>query len=93
VLLPAKDANTMAKILGLIVFLMVGLAAGAIASYTLGRQQDPLANLIIGIIGAMVGGFIATLLGLTAFNVIGEVVAAAAVAVLCLYVWQQLRRK
>jgi uncharacterized membrane protein YeaQ/YmgE (transglycosylase-associated protein family) len=81
----------MAKILGLIVFLLVGLAAGAIASYTMGRQQGLLANLIIGVIGAMVGGFIATLLGLTAFNVIGEVVVAAAGAVLCLYVWQQIQ--
>jgi uncharacterized membrane protein YeaQ/YmgE (transglycosylase-associated protein family) len=50
-----------------------------------------LANLIIGVVGAMVGGFIAALLGLTAFNVIGEVVVAAAGAVLCLYVWQQIR--
>jgi uncharacterized membrane protein YeaQ/YmgE (transglycosylase-associated protein family) len=83
--------RSMAKILGLIVFLLVGLAAGAIASYTMGRQQDLLANLIIGVVGAMVGGFIAALLGLTAFNVIGEVVVAAAGAVLCLYVWQQIR--
>jgi len=81
----------MALILGLIVFLIVGLTAGAIASYTMGRQQDLVANLLIGIIGAMVGGFIATLLGLTAFNVVGEVVVAAAGAVLCLYLWQQIR--
>jgi uncharacterized membrane protein YeaQ/YmgE (transglycosylase-associated protein family) len=81
----------MALMLGLIVFLLVGLAAGAIASYSMGRQQDLVANLIIGIIGAMVGGFIATLLGLTAFNVIGEVVVAAGGAVLCLYLWQQIK--
>jgi len=81
----------MALILGLILFLIVGLTAGAIASYTMGRQQDLVANLLIGIIGAMVGGFIATLLGLTAFNVVGEVVVAAAGAVLCLYLWQQIR--
>jgi len=81
----------MALILGLILFLIVGLTAGAIASYSMGRQQDIVANLLIGIIGAMVGGFIATLLGLTAFNVVGEVVVAAAGAVLCLYLWQQIR--
>lgn len=82
----------MELIVGLIIFLIVGLAAGAIASFTMGRQQDVWANLLIGIVGAMVGGVIAGLLGLTAYNVIGEVVVASAGAILCLYVWQTIRR-
>ncbi len=48
-------------------------------------------NLLIGVIGAMVGGFIARLLGLTAYNVVGEVVVATLGAILCLYVWQRIR--
>jgi uncharacterized membrane protein YeaQ/YmgE (transglycosylase-associated protein family) len=39
----------------------------------------------------MIGGFIARLLGLTAYNVIGEVVAAAVGAIICLFIWQRIR--
>jgi cell division protein FtsL len=45
--------------MSLIIFLVVGLIAGALASYILGRQQDLLVNLLIGIIGAVVGGLLA----------------------------------
>jgi uncharacterized membrane protein YeaQ/YmgE (transglycosylase-associated protein family) len=81
----------MALIIGLIIFLILGLAAGALASFYMGRQQDLWMNLLIGVIGAMVGGFIAQLLGLTAYNVVGEVVVATLGAILCLYVWQRIR--
>ncbi|MGA8689574.1 MAG: GlsB/YeaQ/YmgE family stress response membrane protein [Methyloceanibacter sp.] len=81
----------MELIVGLIIFCIVGLAAGAIAAFYMGRQQDLWMNLLIGIIGAMVGGFIARLLGITAYNVVGEVVVATLGAILCLYVWQRVR--
>lgn len=81
----------MALIIGPIIFLILGLAAGALASFYMGRQQDLWMNLLIGVIGAMVGGFIARLLGLTAYNVVGEVVVATLGAILCLYVWQRIR--
>lgn len=81
----------MELILGLIIFLIVGLVAGALASFYMGRQQDLWMSLLIGIVGAMIGGFVARLLGLTAYNVIGEVVVATLGAILCLYVWQRIR--
>jgi uncharacterized membrane protein YeaQ/YmgE (transglycosylase-associated protein family) len=59
----------------------------------MGRQQELVPNLLIGIIGAFIGGFIAKLLGLTAYNVIGEVVVATAGAIICLFVWQRVRGK
>jgi uncharacterized membrane protein YeaQ/YmgE (transglycosylase-associated protein family) len=80
-------------IFDLIMFLIIGLAAGAIASFYMGRQQELVPNLLIGIIGAFIGGFIAKLLGLTAYNVIGEVVVATAGAIICLFVWQRIRGK
>jgi uncharacterized membrane protein YeaQ/YmgE (transglycosylase-associated protein family) len=83
----------MAMIFDLIMFLIIGLAAGAIASFYMGRQQELVPNLLIGIIGAFIGGFIAKLLGLTAYNVIGEVVVATAGAIICLFVWQRIRGK
>jgi uncharacterized membrane protein YeaQ/YmgE (transglycosylase-associated protein family) len=80
-------------IFDLIMFLIIGLAAGAIASFYMGRQQELVPNLLIGIAGAFIGGFIAKLLGLTAYNVIGEVVVATAGAIICLFVWQRVRGK
>jgi uncharacterized membrane protein YeaQ/YmgE (transglycosylase-associated protein family) len=81
----------MAIIFGLIIFLVVGLVAGAIASFYMGRQQDLWMNLLFGVIGAMVGGFLAQLLGLTAYNVVGEVVVATLGAILVLWLWQRIR--
>jgi uncharacterized membrane protein YeaQ/YmgE (transglycosylase-associated protein family) len=83
----------MTMIFDLVIFLIIGLVAGAIASFYMGRQQELLPNLIIGIVGAFIGGFIARLLGLTAYNVIGEVVVATAGAIICLFVWQRIRGK
>jgi uncharacterized membrane protein YeaQ/YmgE (transglycosylase-associated protein family) len=80
-------------IFDLIMFLIIGVAAGAIASFYMGRQQELVPNLLIGIVGAFIGGFIAKLLGLTAYNVIGEVVVATAGAIICLFVWQRIRGK
>ena len=56
----------MTMIFDLIMFLIIGVAAGAIASFYMGRQQELVPNLLIGIVGAFIGGFIAKLLGLTA---------------------------
>ena len=83
----------MTMIFDLIMFLIIGVAAGAIASFYMGRQQELVPNLLIGIVGAFIGGFIAKLLGLTAYNVIGEVVVATAGAIICLFVWQRVRGK
>ena len=83
----------MAMIFDLIMFFIIGLIAGAIASFYMGRQQELVPNLVIGIVGAFIGGFIAKLLGLTAYNVIGEVVVATAGAIICLFVWQRIRGK
>ena len=83
----------MTMIFDLIMFLIIGVAAGAIASFYMGRQQELVPNLLIGIVGAFIGGFIAKPLGLTAYNVIGEVVVATAGAIICLFVWQRVRGK
>jgi uncharacterized membrane protein YeaQ/YmgE (transglycosylase-associated protein family) len=83
----------MTMIFDLIIFFIIGLVAGAIASFYMGRQQELVPNLLIGIVGAFIGGFIAKLLGLTAYNVIGEVVVATAGAIICLFVWQRVRGK
>jgi uncharacterized membrane protein YeaQ/YmgE (transglycosylase-associated protein family) len=57
----------------------------------MGRQQDLLVNLLIGIIGAVVGGLLADLLGLGAYNLIGEIIIATLDAILCIFIWQRMR--
>src|SRR4026207_984041 len=87
----SQGAETMTLIFALIIFLVIGLVAGAIASFYMGRQQELVPNLITGTVGAFIGGFIAKLLGLTAYNVIGEVVVATIGAIICLFIWQRIR--
>jgi uncharacterized membrane protein YeaQ/YmgE (transglycosylase-associated protein family) len=79
--------------MGIIYFPIVGLIAGALASYLMGRQQDLLVNLLIGVIGAVVGGLLAGLLGMGASNIIGAIIIATLGAILCLFVWQRMRQR
>jgi len=44
--------------MGIIAWIVVGLVAGWLAEQITGREDSLLANLVIGIIGALVGGFI-----------------------------------
>ena len=77
--------------MSLIIFLIVGLIAGALASYIMGRKQDLLVYLLIGVVGAVVGGFIAGLIGIGAYGIIGQIIVATLGAILCLWIWQRIR--
>ena len=77
--------------MSLIIFLIVGLIAGALTSYIMGRKQDLLVYLLIGVVGAVVGGFIAGLIGIGAYGIIGQIIVATLGAILCLWIWQRVR--
>ncbi|QYM77778.1 GlsB/YeaQ/YmgE family stress response membrane protein [Horticoccus luteus] len=67
-------------------FLVIGLLAGWISGLiTKGRGFGLAGNLIVGVVGAFLGGFCFGLLGLTAHNFIGQLVFAIAGAVLFSY--------
>ena len=66
----------MALIFDLIIFFVIGLVAGAIASFYMGRQQELVLNLISASSAPLSAAYIAKLLGLTAYNVVGEIVVA-----------------
>lgn len=77
----------------LIIFLIIGLAAGWIAGQVMrGRGLGLAGNLIIGVIGAYLGGFLFNLLGLTAHNIIGELIAATIGAIVLLWIIGLLKR-
>ena len=77
----------------LIGFLLIGLIAGWIATnFMRGSGMGLGGNLVIGVIGAFVGGFLFRLIGFAAGGLIGHLVTAVVGAVVLLYVVQILKR-
>lgn len=77
--------------MGIITWIIFGGLAGWIASMLTGTngQQGVLGNIIVGIIGAVIGGFLFELLGgegVTGFNLWSLLVAIAGAALLLLIV-------
>jgi len=72
-------------------FLLIGLAAGWLASLIMKRERKGIVTyLIIGVIGAMLGGFVFRLLHLVAYGFIGELVTATVGAVILLFVLRKI---
>ena len=80
--------------MGLIWFLLIGMLAGWLAGQiTKGRGFGPLNNMIIGVLGAVVGGFLFGILGLGATNSIGSLITATIGSVVVLFLLAQYGRK
>ncbi len=80
-------------ITGLIWFLLVGLIAGWLASLVMkGGRQSLLYYLIIGVIGALLGGWLFGLLGIAATSLIGSIITAFAGAVVLILLLRMIRR-
>ena len=76
---------------------VIDLAAGQLREFielcekVTGSDHGLLTNLVVGVIGAFLGGFLASLLGIQLFGFIGALVVATIGAVLFLYVWRMIR--
>ncbi|QDT34232.1 GlsB/YeaQ/YmgE family stress response membrane protein [Thalassoglobus polymorphus] len=67
-------------------YLLIGLCAGWLASQIMkGGSSGMITNLIVGVIGAILGGFVFGLLGLVAVGLIGNLVTATAGACLLIF--------
>lgn len=77
--------------LGWLSFLLVGLIAGWAAERLMGRDHGLVMNLIVGVVGAYLGAFIFSLLGLTSTGFIGALVTAIVGAVVLLGIVGALR--
>lgn len=72
---------------GLIIFLVIGAVAGWLAGTLMkGGGFGLFGNIVIGIIGAIIGGFLFGLLGISSDSFIGSILTATAGAALLLYV-------
>jgi len=75
-------------------FLIIGVIAGWLAEKIMKRNHGLLTNLIVGVVGAFLGGFIARSLGITIGDgFIGSLIVATCGAVLLLFVLGLLRRR
>jgi uncharacterized membrane protein YeaQ/YmgE (transglycosylase-associated protein family) len=71
--------------LGIFWFLIVGLIAGYIASRLSGQRRSLVQNLVVGVVGAMVGGLLFWAVGLQATGLIGALVIATVGSVVLLF--------
>lgn len=72
---------------GLIGAIIIGILAGFIAEKVMRRNHGLLTNLVVGVVGAFLGSFIATILGIgTGSGLIPSLLVATAGAVLLLFI-------
>ncbi|KPK06949.1 MAG: transglycosylase [Gemmatimonas sp. SG8_28] len=74
-------------------FLVIGIAAGWIAGKIMkGRGFGLVGNLVIGVIGALVGGFLFDVIGLEAYGLLASLVMATTGAVVLLFLLGFVKR-
>ncbi|WP_101697539.1 GlsB/YeaQ/YmgE family stress response membrane protein [Clostridium minihomine] len=83
--------------MGIVSWLIVGALAGWISSKIMNTDESmgAFANIIVGIIGAFIGGFVVNLLGgtgITGFNVWSVLVAILG-SVILLWIMKAVKRK
>jgi uncharacterized membrane protein YeaQ/YmgE (transglycosylase-associated protein family) len=78
---------------GLIIFLLIGAVAGWLA----GRIMKSggfgfLGNIVVGVIGSEIGGWVFFLLGIRAVGLIGSIIAAVVGAIILIAIVRRIRR-
>ena len=81
--------------LGIIGWIVVGIVAGFLAEKIMKRDHGLLTNLVVGVVGALIGGFIATnFLGIDADGswIVATIIALGG-AILLLFLMGLVRRR
>ena len=78
---------------GLIIFLLIGAVAGWLA----GRIMKAggfglLGNMVVGVIGSEIGGWVFFLLGIRAVGLIGSIIAAVVGAIILIAIVRRIRQ-
>lgn len=77
------------SILGAII---IGILAGWIAEQVMGRKHGLLTNLLVGIVGALLGAFIASAMGIGFAGFWGSLIVSTLGAILLLFLVGMFRR-
>ena len=78
--------------MGIIATIIIGLVSGFIANYIMkGKGSGFIINLLVGLVGSWVGGFLFGLMGLAAFGLIGKIVASVFGAVVLLFAIKKIK--
>ena len=73
--------------MGIVYFLIIGLVAGWLAGLILkGKGFGLVGNLIVGCVGALLGGYLFGLLGIGGSGLIGSLIAALVGAIILLWI-------
>jgi len=76
-----------------VIFIVLGALAGWISGLvTKGQGFGVLGNIIVGIVGAFLGGFIFGLLGISAHNFLGQLIFAVLGALLFLWLLRFIKK-
>jgi uncharacterized membrane protein YeaQ/YmgE (transglycosylase-associated protein family) len=73
--------------------IIIGIAAGWIAEQVMGRRHGLLTNLLVGIVGAFLGAFVASMLGVEFAGFWGSLAVSAVGAILLLAIVGMFRRR
>jgi uncharacterized membrane protein YeaQ/YmgE (transglycosylase-associated protein family) len=85
----------MDELIGLIIFLAIGALAGYMASFVMGRRRGSgggrvVRDIIVGVIGAFVGGYLFRILGISEDNLLMDILTAFVGAVIVIFVARRL---
>ncbi len=73
----------------IVVWIIVGLIAGFLASKVLsGHGMGLLWDIVVGILGAFVGGWLASLVGISVSNILMQIIVAFVGALILLFVFR-----
>lgn len=78
--------------IGILTAIIVGVLAGWIAEQVMHRNHGLVTNLFVGLVGALVGGFIASTLGVQFAGFWGSLIISALGAIVLLGVVSMVRR-
>jgi uncharacterized membrane protein YeaQ/YmgE (transglycosylase-associated protein family) len=79
--------------MGIFAWIMIGLIAGWLAAKITDAPHGLLRNLAVGLIGAVIGGFLFEKLGIQVVSgFLGGLITATIGAIVFLLIWQAIRR-
>jgi len=74
-------------------FLLIGIIAGWLAGQIMkGGGFGLIGDLVVGVVGAFIGGYLFSSLGLSAYGTVGEIIMATLGAIVLLWIIRLVKR-